>query len=124
MLASLVQERDYVYKIKVEGKTSVDTSIREVMTRTPWCASPDFSLDDVLSLMTRYGFRHLPIVGSLGGVSPEGAPESSAMDGGHGPIRPRCLGLLSIVDVMRTICEWPDRPMGWPDGKPPLVGPE
>ena len=122
-LAGIITERDYIYKIKVEGRTSVDTLIRDVMTRTPWCASPDFTLDDILSLMTRYGFRHLPIVGALGGVPAEGR-EAAEMSGTHGPIRPRCLGLLSIVDVMRTICEWPDRPMGWPDGKPPPVGPE
>ena len=120
-LAGIVTERDYVYKVKVEGKRSVDTLVRDVMTRTPWCASVDFTLDDVLSLMTRYGFRHLPIVGALGDVPPDGQQQQLSS---HGPIRPRCLGLLSIVDVMRTICEWPERPMGWPDGKPPLVGPE
>lgn len=121
-LAGILTERDYVYKIKVEGKTSVDTSIRDVMTRTPWCASIDFTLDDILSLMTRYGFRHLPIVGALGDV-PANGNEQTTMSS-HGSMRPRCLGLLSIVDVMRTICEWPERPMHWPDGKEPLVGPE
>lgn len=120
-LAGIITERDYVYKVKVEGKASVDTLVRDVMTRTPWCASVDFTLDDILTIMTRYGFRHLPIVGALGAVAPKAHGEALNSDR---PIRPRCLGLLSVVDVMRTICDWPERPMGWPNGKAPLVGPE
>ena len=112
-LSGIITERDYVAKVKVEGRASQDTQVAEVMTRTPWCASLDYSLDDVLQVMTSYGFRHMPIVAGVG--EPGG--------GRPGSLRPRCLGLLSIVDIMRTICQWPDRPMHWPDGKAPMPGP-
>jgi CBS domain-containing protein len=121
-LSGIITERDYIYKVKVAGLTSIDTLVSEIMTPTPWCASLDFTLDDVLTVMTRYGFRHMPVVGSVGEPEPGGEPPR-VDDGGSSPFRPRCHGIISITDVMRTICEWPDRPLSWPDNEPPLPGP-
>ncbi len=118
-LVGIITERDYIYKVKVAGRTSTDTPVRDVMTPSPWCASLDFTLDDVLTVMTRYGFRHMPVVGAVG--EPEAGRAED--DGSSGPLRPRCHGLISITDVMRTICEWPHRPLSWPDNEPPLPGP-
>ena len=122
-LVGIITERDYVLKVKVEGRASVDTPIRDVMTATPWCASLDFTLDDVLELMTRYGFRHMPVVGAVGEAGATGERERVAAASAAAELRPRCHGLISIVDVMRTITEWPDRPMTWPDNEAPLPGP-
>ncbi len=132
-LAGIVTERDYIHKVKLEGRSSAETPVWRVMTSAPWCASLDFTLDDVLTVMTRYGFRHMPIVGGAGAAEDSGArggPAEAETSGGSDsdegattPLRPRCLGLLSVVDVMRTITEWPERPMHWPDNQPPLPGP-
>ena len=80
------------------------------MTATPQCASPDFTLDDVLQLFTTYGFRHLPVVSNVTPTHLVAKPS----------LRPQCVGLISISDVLRTVCAWPDRPVHWPGGQPPL----
>jgi CBS domain-containing protein len=51
-LCGIITERDYIQKLKVVGRTSEDTPVSEVMTSTPWCASLDFTLDDVLTVRT------------------------------------------------------------------------
>ena len=114
-VCGVLTERDYVSKVKLEGRTSTDMLVREAMTPQPWCASLDFTLDDVLTVLTSYGFRHMPIVGAVG--------DPAAGGGDRASLRPRCLGLLSVVDILRTIVEWPDRPIQWPDNAPPLPGP-
>ena len=109
-LVGIITTRDYICKMKVHGRESASTRVRSVMTPTPQCASPDFTLDDVLQLFTTFGFRHLPVV--------------SAIMPGHVAARPslhpHVVGLLSINDVLRTICAWPDRPLHWPCGQQPL----
>ena len=97
-------------KIKLRGKTSATSQVEEIMTATPQCASPDFTLDDVLQLFTTYGFRHLPVVSNVTPTHLVAKPS----------LRPQCVGLISISDVLRTVCAWPDRPVHWPGGQPPL----
>lgn len=104
-LTGIISERDYVYKVKVEGRHSDDTTVAQVMTQTPWCASIDFTLDDVLTIITTYGFRHLPVVGGLGGLR-DGPPS----------LRPRPIGLVSVNDILRVITAWPSPSNRWPEG--------
>jgi CBS domain-containing protein len=58
-LCGIITERDYIQKLKVVGRTSEDTPVSEVMTPTPWCASLDFTLDDVLTVRTSFFVRTL-----------------------------------------------------------------
>ena len=53
--AHVLRQRDYVAKIKLRGKTSAHSKVEDIMTATPQCASPSFTLDDVLQLFTTYG---------------------------------------------------------------------
>lgn len=110
-LLGIVTERDYVYKVKMQGRESINTRVSQIMSTTPWCATPDFTLDDILTVMTTYGFRHLPVVGSLTTQPSKGGPS----------LHPHCIGLISVNDVLRTVTQWPDRPLHWPDNEPPLA---
>ncbi len=61
-LVGIVSERDYARKIVLEGKTSKDARIEDVMIRRVLCAAPDRTIEECLALMTDKRARHLPIV--------------------------------------------------------------
>jgi len=58
----IVGERDYARKIVLEGKTSKDARVEDVMVRRVLCAPPDRTIEECLALMTDKRARHLPIV--------------------------------------------------------------
>ena len=75
----IMSERDYARKIILDGRSSLDTKIRSIMTiRLVWVAPTD-SVDYAMALMTRERIRHLPV-----------------MDG-HA-----VLGLVSIGDLVKA----------------------
>ena len=78
----ILSERDYARKISLQGKTSRDTSVAEIMTPTARMHSvtPASTLEDCMVLMTARHVRHLPV-----------------FDSG------RFLGLISIGDVVKAI---------------------
>jgi CBS domain-containing protein len=61
-LVGIFSERDYARKIVLEGKSSRDTSVDDIMTRDVIRASPDQSIEDCMSVMTENHIRHLPVV--------------------------------------------------------------
>jgi CBS domain-containing protein len=61
-LRGLISERDYARKIVLEGKTSRDSQVKDVMTRRVLCAAPERTIEECLALMTDKRERHLPIV--------------------------------------------------------------
>ena len=61
-LAGLVSERDYARKVILKGKSSRDTSVREIMTAPPVTVTPAETVDECMRLMTEHRIRHLPIV--------------------------------------------------------------
>jgi len=69
-LVGVFSERDYARKIILHGKDSRETSVSEVMTTDPVIAHPDLTVDECMQLMTKFRFRHLPVVqeGALVGV--------------------------------------------------------
>lgn len=59
----IVTERDMVRKVVAEcGDGISDTRISTVMTADPVCLSPDDSLFDALTVLSRFKIKHLPIV--------------------------------------------------------------
>ena len=60
-LVGIFSERDYARKIVLEGKSSRDTSVDDIMTRDVIRASPDQSIEDCMSVMTENHIRHLPV---------------------------------------------------------------
>ena len=55
-------ERDYARKVILKGKTSKETTIKEVMTENPITVTPDTGIDDCMKVMTGKFIRHLPVV--------------------------------------------------------------
>ena len=66
----IVSERDYARKVILEGKSSKDTLISEIMTTRIIHTSPDRSVQECMTLMTNNKIRHLPVLeeGKLVGV--------------------------------------------------------
>jgi CBS domain-containing protein len=62
-LVGVLSERDYARRVILQGRSSRETRIEEIMTFAPLItASPEFSLEECMRLMTNHHVRHLPIV--------------------------------------------------------------
>ena len=79
-LAGIISERDYARKVALKGKSSSDTPVSEVMTRSVVCVGLTHTNEDCMGLMTQKHIRHLPVV-----------------DG------ERVLGVLSIGDLVKDL---------------------
>lgn len=61
-LVGIVTERDYARKIMLEGKSSPNTPVRDIMTTNVLITAPDQSVDACMALVTEKRVRHLPVV--------------------------------------------------------------
>jgi len=61
-LVGIFSERDYARKVVLQGKTSKDTPVREVMTPKVLCVRPEQTMDECMALMTDKRVRHLPVL--------------------------------------------------------------
>ena len=57
----IVSERDVVRAL-VHGPSALEQSVRTIMSTSVHCASPEATIDDLMSLMTEQRIRHVPIV--------------------------------------------------------------
>lgn len=81
-LLGIFTERDYARKIILQGKSSKDTPIHEVMTKNPHTITPGEAIDHCMQLMTNNHYRHLPVLE-----------------------KNRVVGMLSIGDLLKHIIE-------------------
>ena len=78
-IEGIFTERDYLRRIAVEGRTSRDTLVREVMTAPVIVVGPETTVEEAMALMTDRRIRHAPVI--------EGE---------------RLVGMLSIGDLVRV----------------------
>jgi CBS domain-containing protein len=78
-IAGIVSERDLVRALAQHGDKALPMEVHTIMTRQVVTCDPDDSIDQVMAMMTRGRFRHLPVVR-------------------HGEL----LGLVSIGDVVKA----------------------
>lgn len=60
-LAGIVSERDYARKVVLQGRSSRETPVRDIMTVRVVCARPERTIEECMALMTDHRIRHLPI---------------------------------------------------------------
>ena len=70
LVIGIFTERDYIMRVEVEGRAAKETLLREVMTDKMYTVTTGTSIEHCLALMSRYRFRHLPVVedGNLMGI--------------------------------------------------------
>ena len=81
-LVGILSERDYARKMVLHGKSSHETSVREVMTSAVVSVSPEWTCDQCMALMTEKHIRHLPVIDKT-----------------------RLIGVISIGDVVRAVVD-------------------
>jgi CBS domain-containing protein len=69
-LVGILSERDYARKIVLQGRSSSDTPVRDIMTADVICVRLDDSADHCMQVVTDQRIRHLPVVqaGQVHGV--------------------------------------------------------
>jgi CBS domain-containing protein len=81
-LVGIFSERDYARKVILQGKSSKDTRVDEIMTPKVVCVEPTRTAVECMAAMTEKHVRHLPV-----------------LDQG------RLVGVISIGDVVRAVVD-------------------
>ncbi|HRC37219.1 MAG: CBS domain-containing protein [Rubrivivax sp.] len=61
-LVGIVSERDYTRKIALQGRSSKDTTVAEIMTAQVLTVAPGTGTRACMALMSEKKVRHLPVV--------------------------------------------------------------
>ncbi len=61
-IVGIFTERDYTRKVALQGKSSKDTRVWEIISNQIICVTPDESVEECMRLMTENRVRHLPVV--------------------------------------------------------------
>jgi CBS domain-containing protein len=69
-LLGLISERDYARKVILQGRSSRETEVREIMSEDLLTVTPEHTIDECMQLMTERRVRHLPVIdrGQVGGI--------------------------------------------------------
>ena len=61
-LTGVVSERDYARKVILQGKSSSQTAVSDIMSGSPITVGPETDVFDCMRLCTDSRIRHLPVV--------------------------------------------------------------
>ena len=81
-LCGIVSERDYARKVVLQGRSSSNTPVRDIMTAKVVTVRPDDSVDHCMQVVTEHRIRHLPVA------------EGDAI-----------VGVISIGDLVKAVIE-------------------
>lgn len=81
-IVGIISERDYARKVILQGKSSREIPVREIMTSVMHTVGTDSTIEQCMSIMTERHVRHLPV-----------------LDGSH------LIGIVSIGDVVKALLD-------------------
>jgi len=61
-LVGIISERDYTRKVILEGKSSKEIKVQEIMTKKLVVAHDQLKVDECLAMVSRFKVRHLPVM--------------------------------------------------------------
>jgi CBS domain-containing protein len=69
-LIGIITERDYARKVILQGRSSKETQVGQIMTTYPVTVTPQHTIDECLRIVTDRHIRHLPVMeeGNLVGM--------------------------------------------------------
>ena len=83
-LVGIISERDYARKVVLQGRSSSDTPVRDIMTSHLITVGPTDTTDHCMQVVTESRIRHLPVVEKAG-----------------------LIGMIDITDVCRALLDAP-----------------
>lgn len=61
-MVGIISERDYARKVILDGKSSHNTVVKDIMTGNTVCAHLDQTVEECMAVITEKRVRHLPVL--------------------------------------------------------------